>query len=276
VSRKRLIVCVPLGDMVNPKFFQGWTHLKLAGIKVVTSNGMYITQAHNYLVQEALKSSHWDRLVFIETDHLLPPNALERISYYEQPIVSASYFLREPPHQLCAYLPQPKFENDADVWKGQWDGSQCTWATPSRVLEFLSRNQLFRVLAVGMGCTSIDREVLESWPQDELWFQSPMEVKEGQNPREASLITDDFHFCRRAAQLGHEIHVDGGMMTPHIGTRLVGPDTMLRYYEDEARTAGLIQDDKDEAAKARLQLMDYLRSTVNKASNNAEASYHEV
>lgn len=241
--RKRLIVGMPMGDMIYPEFFTAFLGIKRGGIEFLTAGAMMIHVAHNHLIKEALKRQGWDYLVFLETDHIMPPNFLERISYYDAPVVGATYFLRDAPHSPCVHVPIEEFVNSDRVWSGHWKAGESTVPSPSHIHGWLQRNQLFRVLAVGMGCTAIRRDVLEEWPKDEPWFAMPLE---GGSP-----MTDDIYFCRRASQLGHEIYLDAGMPIGHIGKRLVSIETHFEHYEREARIAGLLDDDPDRASEAR-------------------------
>lgn len=249
--RRRLAIGIPIGPTVRDKFFRGWLTLKTHQVDVIPAVGHYTTNAHNFIVREFLKLPGVDRLLLLETDHLFPPNLLERVSYYDAPIVSAVYNLREEPHEMAAYIPQPEYEGSKRVWAGDWSGAQCRFPSPSLQLEWMQRNQLFPVLAVGMGCCSIDREVLEAFPKDEPPFQSPIVNGE--------IVTDDFWFCRRAAQLGFPIHVDGAVHTPHLGDQLVTVETRLKYLEGEAFKAGLLDPDQAKRHQVRQEILDTIR-----------------
>jgi len=75
---------------------------------------------------------------------------------------------------------------------------------------------LHEVDVVPLGCTSIKREVFETWPTDQPMFNSFT------NPRGATM-SDDVWFCRIAQDNGWQAYVDTSL---HIGHFAMVPLTI--------------------------------------------------
>jgi hypothetical protein len=234
LSRARVLIGIPLLEFMYSRFFSGWLKMRLGGSEVIDVSGAYIYDAHNGIISEALKRPHWEYLLFLEQDHLYPPNLVERVSNYSEPIIGAPYFLRHPPHPCCVLVPKDEIAEDPRAWVGDWRYGDARFLKPSEAVDLIRQGKLQRVLGVGMGCTAIRRDVLEGWPKDEPIFQAPIEG--------GHIFTDDVWFCRRASQLGYAIFADGGLAIPHIGPQLVGLETHLEAIERIAREQGMMLD----------------------------------
>lgn len=173
---------------------------------------MYILDAFQKLMEQALKISPWDRLVFIEQDMLPPLHALTRMAYYspEQAIVCAVYFKHKPPHPPIAYLDGP-------------DGNYHA-LSGERIREWSQQPALHEVDGVGFGCTSIARHVLETWNSDLTLFLNDQQ------------IGHDLWFCRQARKQGHKIFVDTGIACEHLSEIPVGVEDSHRYLTDDGVT----------------------------------------
>jgi hypothetical protein len=227
----RVLVGLALGPDVPSQIALNWLALQMPSDRILSVEGAYIQQAHNEIVRQAFQRLDWEILLFLEHDHPLPPNLLERVASYQEDVTGAMYWLRRPPHHCCAMVPKAEHD-DAETWAGEW-GGRLEYLGPVRQIAWLQEGKLQRVCAVGMGCTAIHRRVLEAFPAGELPFQTPYQP-------DGELITDDVHFCKRAAELGFEVWLDCGMPLEHLSRRPVGLHEHLATLEARGRELGLV------------------------------------
>jgi len=227
----RVLVGLPLLEQVYAEFMVNFMSLGVPFDRLIPITAAYVQQAHNEIVRQALQRRDWEYLLMLEHDHLLPSNLLQRVAGYSEPVVGALYFLRRPPHNPCALIPADGHD-DPGTWAGLWEYERVQWLNPGRTVQAIEEGRLYRVCAVGMGCTAIRRDVLEAFGA-ELPFQVPYEG--------GDLLSDDVWFCRRAAQLGFEVYLDGGLVLPHLAVRPVHVDTHFEHLERRARELGLVE-----------------------------------
>lgn len=230
---RRILVGLPLTEYLLTEFFVGYDRLEIPSSRTVKVSGAYVQDAHNEIAHKALERRDWETLLLMEQDHTFPDNLLERVASYDGPITGAMYCLRKDPHPVCALVPKPEHESAAH-WRGEdWQG-HLTYLWPSLAIEWSNQGRLFPVCAVGMGCTAIQRRVLERFAElGELPFQVP--YQEG-----GQLITDDVYFCRRARQLGFDVWLDAGLQLDHLGVQHIGLPQHLAGLERRAREQGLL------------------------------------
>ena len=189
--------------------------------RVLFHEGGYIHGAHNNLVKAALEMPNWDRLVLLEHDHQYPPDTLWRHAHYTEAIVSATYVLRD------YNSPLPVFYN--------WDTQRHNALHPdaAQVKHMLDNPGLHEVDVVPMGCTSIKREVFETWPSDQPMFNSFT------NPRGATM-SDDVWFCRIAQDNGWQPYVDTSLHVTHLALVPLSVKTFVSWWNQvgSKRAAG--------------------------------------
>lgn len=220
-----LFISIPLGDLTYSRFWQnlhtvnGYGWFVQNGLWSSLSGGM-IHENHTRLVQDALRIKGWNRLLFLENDHDFPADLLFKHSQYKEPIVSGLYVQRQVDQPL------PVLYN--------WDQGRrnCVRPSPPDLQRMLSERGLYEVDAVGFGCISIRRDVLENWPADTQMFITPM------NPHTGTLMTDDIWFCRKAQEQGYTIWVDTSLRVDHYSLFPIGDALFIRWYNQLAKESG--------------------------------------
>lgn len=96
------------------------------GTEFVTTRDLPIPDAHNYCVETALQNKSVDRIVFIEEDHYLDPDAFVALATFDGPIATLQY-------------------NDKN-------------GSPHGIIHY---NEAGEILWCGVGATMIKREVFE-------------------------------------------------------------------------------------------------------------------
>lgn len=200
------LIAFPLYKLLSAEFFRRWLDLDKTHIQgTISINHVYIIDAYQKLIQQALKTNPWDRLTFIEQDMLPPLHTLTRMAHYsnEQAIVSATYYKHKPPHPPIAYLDGP-------------DGNYHALSS-ERIHEWSQQPALHQVDGVGFGCTSIARHVLENWDNNLPLFYNNEQ------------IGHDLWFCRQARKQGHKIYLDTGIQSGHLSEIAVQAEDNNRY-----------------------------------------------
>jgi len=196
------LVAFPLYKQVPATFFTRWLDMDkstLAG--TITTDGVYVTTAMTHIIEIALDfDADWERLVIMEHDMVVPPDALNRISTYndDKHIVGGLYFQHNPPYLPCVFGPKE------DDWE------DIAPLGPDLIKQIASIPALYKVGAVGMGFTAIHRSVFEGWDRS-----IPMWVKEGER-------SHDVWFCEQARRQGFDTFVDTHLMCEHITEGIVG------------------------------------------------------
>ncbi len=148
----------------------------------------YLPRARNMLVENFLKSGA-DYALFVDSDMLLPKNAVETLLGHGKEVVSAHYFRRNPPYESVAQRKAgEKYE---------------TIPEPSLGDEFEAD-------ATGMGCMLVKREVIEKLAQQKPIFT----VEDKEN---SSVKGEDVIFCDKIKAAGYKIWVSKKVRAGHFG-----------------------------------------------------------
>jgi len=110
-ERPRVAVCIPSGTMVHADFAIALSALVAHSmgttqIGVWNRKGTLVEEARNLLVEEAMA---WrpDWLLWLDTDHRFPPEALLRLLGHDTDIAAATYRGRWPPFPVAGSFLDP-------------------------------------------------------------------------------------------------------------------------------------------------------------------------
>lgn len=226
-----IAVGFPVWESVSSYYYQSVLELQLGPEtprKVIIGN--LIAEQHELIARWFVEETTADGLLLLEQDHRFPPNLLERVANYQDPIVGALYYTRKEPYFPTALVPKPQFWEKPGVWEGQWEGVELTPLWPSLEDKYRSEGGINRVCAIGMGCIWIRRDVLEDWPKDRPYFANHYEF--------GRYWTDDVWFCCQAAQLGYHSFVDNELEIPHMALREVDAAVHRAFLERRAMELG--------------------------------------
>lgn len=172
---------------------QMWTSLagliKPPGTAILTAEGTLIAGQRNDLVERALdRGAAW--VLFIDDDHLIPPDGLARLLSWDGPaVVGGLYTTRLPPYKVTAHRNfRPLSPEEADT-----DG-------------------LVSIDAIGMGFTLIHRRAFEAVERP--WFRLGQHT-DGQE------LGEDVYFTRAVRAAGLDVAVDCTLRVPHLALKAV-------------------------------------------------------
>jgi hypothetical protein len=231
-----LMVVIPCGELGYSRYWQFLLANRDFGYltftkRVITQSGAYPHAAANELVKAALGPDvpKWKRLLILEHDHEYPVDVFRKHAGYKEPIVAGSYVLRD------IEKPFPVFYN--------WDTARHNVVNldAAQLNRMFTKRGLYEVDVVPLGCTSIRRDVLESWPKDQPVFSSFT------NPA-GSTISHDVFFCRIAQDNGWTLHVDTSLQVKHYVLVPVDDDYFLRWWAAEGAKQAIKRVEEEGAA----------------------------
>lgn len=217
----RILIGIPGYEVMRFAFFQEWVRLRIPGdMRVIMCDGVYLPQAHNTMVHQALSWGEWDYLLWIEIDMIMPDNLLDTVRAYTDPVVGAMYFTR----RASNFRPIP------GMLVG--DSANIEPLTPEQLVPMLEKPGLYPVDTIGMGCTAIRRDVFEKWPEDLMpWYAAPMS-------KEGRVVSDDVWFCRMLKKQKVPVKVDTRLLCGHIGSLVYDHRTYMAWVKTVGQMNG--------------------------------------
>jgi hypothetical protein len=200
-----LLVGIPAGPFIDSQFMAGWLGLQTGGVpvKTILAEGPYVALNMRGIVTKALETPGWDRLLVLETDMICPPDTLLRHMAHTAPVVGGLYFMHYPPYNPVAMLKHGK---------GMW-----RQITPDEIRQLAEAGEgVFKVDSVGLGCTSIRRDILENWPKHLPYFQSAYTRKKQILEGSFGEVSHDAWFCNQVSAQGHDVFLDPNIRCDHL------------------------------------------------------------
>jgi len=160
-------------------------------LALIHQTGSIIMEARNSLVHRAQEMG-CTHIFFLDSDVVVPPNALERLISWHKPIVAASYVKRVEPHQLLG-----EYELSYN------DGSAMVKAP------------LVAMSTIPLGCALISMKVFDSLTKP---YFAYLTTPEGS-------ISEDTFFSHKARNAGFTIHLDTALTKEvgHVGSKVFRP-----------------------------------------------------
>jgi GT2 family glycosyltransferase len=167
-------------------------------------------ERHNVSLNEA--KYNYDRILWMDTDQVYPPEYIEMMLAHDEPVVTALNVSRYHPFEFTAYriTGENRF---GDVTVPMFE----SMAPPNE--------KLFECDMTGTGALMVDPNILD---KIELPYFKDVYDSEGC----VRHLCDDFYFCWQLHKAGIKIVVDQSIMVKHIAKMLVSP-----YNRMELRTA---------------------------------------
>lgn len=200
---------------------------------VINWRGAMVTASRNGLVKLATDIKGVDAILWIDSDMVIPPDALLRLLDHDKDIVGCFYNKRVPPHETVGKLKDP----DADITKGGLHEADYlpggfvmvkagvyakmtfpyyfeTYRWPGNAIEsFLAKLQ--------------DEAIVQPVQQDIAALASDMRFLNWLERNHAADIalhpnptmSEDYSFCKKARRLGYKLWCDVSLTTQvaHLG-----------------------------------------------------------
>ncbi len=197
-SKLRLSICVPTRDMMHSAFAFDLLKLQeynqIIGLTTLVHFhiGTLIVNQREQLVQMA-RDAGSTHILWLDSDMMFPSDTAERLLKHSKPIVAANYVTRQYPHKTVAY-------RSMEGWSDYLVNSAQ------------QGSQLIPVMAVGMGCMLVEVSLFDRLERP--YFETTWV------PDLNDHLGEDFTFCTKARDLGHEILIDNelSLRISHLGT----------------------------------------------------------
>lgn len=194
----RILIAVPTFENIQPETFKSIYGLQPAGHILLFDyiKGYDCARARNLIAEECLRDG-FDAVLMVDSDIVVPSDALGFLTEGECPVVLGTYPRRGETAGSEVFLPGRRDFTDEN---------RVRFADMPRAR--------FAAKGGGLGCALIRREAFERVPQP--WFRY-VQYDDG------SLLSEDNYFCDVAAQCGIAIEADGRVRCGHISaTALYG------------------------------------------------------
>jgi len=194
----KLLIAIPTTDYIHFQFVECLTKL----IKQLDEDGVDydVFFQGNTLVyvgrdKIALKSftEGYTHVLWLDSDMIFTDTLLDDLMESGKSFVTGIAHGRRPPHASCLFT---------EIWPGcqRWEG----WEYPSTP---------FKVAGCGMACVLMETSIIKDvWSKHGTAFFPERELGE------------DLAFCKRAADIGHEIWVEPTVRLGHIGHITIYPE----------------------------------------------------
>jgi len=164
------------------------------GTPLFTLSGSRVDKQRNMIVEAVLNSkAQW--LLFIDDDHLVPVDGLERLMAHNKPFVTGVYLTKNEPFRTTQM--------------GEVEGREGE-GYASLTAEQIGSKALVPIDATGMGFTLIRREVFEALPKP--WYSVAIQPN-------GNVKGEDVYFCEKARKAGIELLADVSLNIPHLTPR---------------------------------------------------------
>ena len=189
----RLGICIPHVGIAPVYWAVGFKTLQIPiPYSIFANQGLPIDRSRENLAEQALKEGcEW--IFFLDSDVVLPPNALQTLFGHAYPFISALYGSK---HGTTA------------VWrKIREHGNEKYVAVP---LHELASKPIFTEpnIVIGLGASLIHRSVFDKLKRP--WFKWTQGLEDGG-------VSEDFYFCEKCNNAGIAIYVRTDVKCKHLG-----------------------------------------------------------
>lgn len=160
-------------------------------------------ERHNVALNEA--KYNYDRLIFMDTDQIYPPDYIDMMLAHDEPVVTGLNVSRYYPFEFTVY---------------KVTGEQFYEQVPYLKFETmkLPNKAIFECDLTGTGAMMIDPKILDE-REIELPYFKDIFASDGCR----RIVPDDFYFCSLLYRAGIKITVDRNIMVKHIAKMIASP-----------------------------------------------------
>lgn len=213
-TNKRILVAIPTNKYIEPETFKSlWNLTVPEGYELDFQYfyGYQIDQIRNLIADWAKR---YDYLLSVDSDIVLPNDALVKMLAADKPIISGLYIQRIPnTHTLEVYM-----DNN--------DG--CINIPYDRI----ENRGVVEIAACGMGCALIKSEVFRTLAYPHYVYTSAL--------NHANTVSEDIYFCMKARKAGFSVWADASIKCDHVGSTLFTVDSPVEKNIDRVAAQDLL------------------------------------
>jgi len=192
---KRILIAVPTNKYIEPETFKSIYDQEIPegySVDFQFFYGYQIDQIRNLIAHWAV--SAYDYLFSVDSDIVLPKDALKKLLAADKDIISGLYIQRKPGEHIL------------EIYKMTPSGG-CTNITAEQLADL--PGDVVNVAACGMGCCLIKSEVLSAIGYPQFVYKSALQHKH--------TVSEDVNMCRKAEQHGYFTWAEKTVICKHIG-----------------------------------------------------------
>lgn len=218
-ANRTLAVLIPHVGEVSTEWCLKFKNLVMPpGTQVFMSRGMPIDVTRDAMVKSALDSG-FEWIFFLDSDVILPDNALNNLFSHNQPLINGMYKAKKPGGFFWAVWMRVDTPDKKEAF-----APIATW-----------KGRLISVDVVGTGCMLVHRSVFEKirekYPNLPLFFWAKdrdSKMLDQMNLPDPLMreVSEDFYFCMLAKDCGFNVIVDTDVKCGHISTVKIEEDTV--------------------------------------------------
>ena len=195
---KTILIAIPTNKYIEPECFKSIYDLIIPEGYTTTFqyfHGYRIDQIRNLIASWSIR---FDLTLWIDSDIVVPNDALVKMIRADKDVISGCYIQRVPNKETL------------ELFKKNGLGG----VSPIPVSE-LSPPRLMQIDACGFGCVLTKGDVLRKMEKDHFHYTIALD--------HSQTISEDVFFCKRATDLGFEIWADTSIICPHLGSHTYLP-----------------------------------------------------
>lgn len=204
---KRILLAIPTNKYITPETMKSIYDLKVPeGFEVDFQYfyGYQIDQIRNLIAHWAVK---YDYLLSVDSDIVVPEDALVKMIAADKDIITGLYIQRKPGENILeVYMDVP---GGVDNIPG----------------EYIMSQDLVEIAGCGMGLCLIKSQVFRSMSYPHFYYKSALSILD--------TVSEDIYFCQKARSLGFTIWADPSIVCDHIGQTTFSPKTQLDFIRDQ-------------------------------------------
>lgn len=185
---KSILIAIPTAKYVETSTMKSIYDLTIpAGCRTELQffYGYSVSQVRNLIADWG---KNYDYIFCVDSDIVLPKDALEKMVFAQKDVVSGVYIQRLP-------------GNIPEIYRQ--DYSRFAYE------EVMRNDRLFEIGACGFGCVLINSEVLRKIPYPHFVYKEAID--------HANTLSEDVYFCMKAREHGFKIWCDNSIRCDHVG-----------------------------------------------------------
>lgn len=201
---KTILIAIPIIDYIEVETFKSIYDLEVPpGYKIDFEyvKGTQIDQIRNLIAEWAKR---YDYLFSVDSDMIIPKNALTKMLDADKDIVTGLYIQRIPgTHTLEVYMVDP------------------TGGLVNIPYDLLKHHHgLVEIAGCGFGCVLVKGDVFRKMEYPHFYYQSALDHK--------NTVSEDVYFCKKARDLNFKVWVDTTIHCDHKGSTLFKINTQTQ------------------------------------------------
>lgn len=193
---KSILIGIPCSKYIEAETFESLYNMEIP--KGYTTEFQYfygynIAQVRNLMADTAIRRK-FEYMLWIDSDIIVPKDALMKLVGHEKECVAGVYIQRRPDIEV------------PEVYIREGEGVR------NASLMEIGQNGLVEVAACGFGCMLTKTEVLKKIGYPQFEYKNSLD--------HTYTISEDVDFCRKAANNGASIFVDTSVKCGHVGQKI--------------------------------------------------------